>query len=71
MVSSMSSLGNLDTDASLFPNSQENTERNNEFKTKITKKDSRAACDLRAPRDSSPYSYVFEMQDFIMCGMCS
>ena len=56
MVSSMTSLGNCDTEASLSPNSQENTERNSGFKTKITKKDSRSACDLRATRDSSPYT---------------
>ena len=55
MVSSISSSGNWDTEASLSPNSQENTERNSGFKTKITKKDSRSACGLRAPRDSSPY----------------
>ena len=39
IVSSMSSSGNQDTEASLSPNSQENTERNNGFKSKITKKD--------------------------------
>ena len=55
MVSSMSSLGNRDTEASLSTNSHENTERNSRFKTKITKKDSRSACDLRIPRDISPY----------------
>ena len=56
MVSSMPSLGNRDTEARLSPHSQENTERNSGFKTKITKKDSRSACDLRLPRDSSPYT---------------
>ena len=50
MVSSMSSLGNRDTEVSLSPNSQENTERNSGFKTKITKKDLRSACDLRVLR---------------------
>ena len=55
-VSSMSSSGNRDTEASLSPNCQENTEGNSGFKTKITKKDSRSACDLRVPRDSSPYT---------------
>ena len=54
MVSSMSSLRNRDTEASLSTNSQENTERNSAFKTKITK-DSRSACDMRIPRDISPY----------------
>ena len=56
MVSSMSSSGNWDTEASLSPNSQENTETNSWFKTKITKKDSRSACDLRVTRYSSPYN---------------
>ena len=55
IVSSVSSSGNRDTEASLSPNSQENAERNSGFKTKIAKKDSRSACDLRFPRDSSPY----------------
>ena len=39
MVSSMPSLGNRDTEASLSPISQENTEKNSGFKTKIMKKD--------------------------------
>ena len=56
MVSSLSSSGNRDTEASSSPNSQENTETNSGFKSKITKKDSRSVGDLRAPRDSSPYS---------------
>ena len=56
MVSSMSSLGNRDTEASLSTNSYENTERNSGFKTKITNKDSRSACDLRVPREISPYT---------------
>ena len=47
IVSSMSSSGNRDTEASLSPNSQEVNERDKGFKTKITKKDSRSACDLR------------------------
>ena len=38
IVSSMSSSGNKDTEASLSPNSQENTEKNNGFKYKITKR---------------------------------
>ena len=37
VVSSMSSAGNHDTEASLAPNSQENTEKNNGFNSKITK----------------------------------
>ena len=55
MVSSMSSLGNQDTEASSSTNSQENTKKNSGFKTKITKNDSSSACDLRVPRDSRPY----------------
>ena len=55
IVSSMSSSGNQDTEASLSPNSQEITEKNNGFKSKITKKDLHSACDLRKNRDRSPY----------------
>ena len=56
IVSSMSSSGNRDSEASSSPNSQEITEGNNGFKSKIINKDSRSACDLRATRDSSPHS---------------
>ena len=56
IASSMSSSRNRDTEASLSPDSQENTERNNGFKTKTTK-NSRSACDLRNNRDRSPYNY--------------
>ena len=56
MVSSMSSSGNRVTEASLSHLSQEDAERNSGFKTKIAKKDSKYACDLRVPRDSSPYT---------------
>ena len=55
IVSSMSSSVNRDTEASWSPNSQENTEGSNGFKTKITKKNSRSACDLRVTKDTSPY----------------
>ena len=55
IVSSRSSSGNRDTEASSSPNSQEIIEGNNRFKSKITKKDSRSTCDLRLTRDSSPY----------------
>ena len=47
IVSSMSSSGNRDTEASMSPNSQENRENTSGLRTKITKKDSRPACDLR------------------------
>ena len=56
MVSSMSSSGNRDTEASSSPNSQGNTKVTNGLKNKTTKKDSQSACDLRIPRDSKPYS---------------
>ena len=56
IVSSMSFSGNRDAEVSSYPNSQENTEKNDGFKTKITKKDSRSACDLRNNRDRSPYT---------------
>ena len=59
MVSSLSSSGNRDTEASSSPNIQENTETNGWFKSKITKKDSRSVGDLRAAIDSttsSPYT---------------
>ena len=55
IISSMLSSGNRDTEVSSSPNSQEITEGNNGFKSKITKKDSRSACDLRATGDNSPY----------------
>ena len=47
IVSSMSSSGNRDTEASMSPGSQENRENTSGLKPKLTKKDSRSACDLR------------------------
>ena len=47
IVSSMSSSGNRDTEASMSPGSQENRERSSGLKTKIAKKDSRSVSDLR------------------------
>ena len=55
MVSSLSSSGNRDNEASSSPNSQENTGTNSGFKSKITKKHQWSVGDLRAPTDSSPY----------------
>ena len=55
IVSSRSSPGNRDTEASSSPNSEKIIKGNNGFKSKTTKKDSRSACDLRTSRDSSPY----------------
>ena len=46
-VSSMSSSGNRDSEASLSPSSQENREISSSLKTKILKKDSRSVGDLR------------------------
>ena len=72
-VSSMSSSGNRDTEASLSPDSQENTGRNNGFKSKITKKDSRSACDLRNNKDHSPYKIENEVKifDCVLFDVCS
>ena len=47
IVSSMSSSGNRDTEASMSLSSQENRENSSGLKTKITKKDSRSVGDLR------------------------
>ena len=47
IVSSMSSSGNRDTEASMSPSSQENREDTSGLKSKITKKDSRSVGDLR------------------------
>ena len=46
IVSSMSSSGNRDTEASVSPNSQENREFSSGFKSKFAKRDSQSACDL-------------------------
>ena len=55
IVSSMSSSGNRDSEASSSPNSREIIEGRNVFKSKITKKDSRSVCGQRATQDSSPF----------------
>ena len=47
IVSSMSSSGNRDTEASMSPDSQENREISSGLKTKLLKKDSRSVGDLR------------------------
>ena len=54
IVSSMSSSGNRDTEASMSPCSQENRENSSGLKSKITKKDSRSVGDLR---DTAPGSH--------------
>ena len=66
IVSSMSSSGNRDTEASTSPNSQENRERTTGLKTRIIKKDSRFACDLRDTEDPSPYSYFAYIGSFVV-----
>ena len=58
IVSSMSSSGNRDTEASMSPNIQENRENTSGLKTKLTKKDSRSACDLRDTTGRGSYSRI-------------
>ena len=55
IVSSMSSSGNRDTEASVSPNSQKNRECSSGFKSKFAKKDSQSACDLRDIAGRSHY----------------
>ena len=55
IVSSMSSSGNRDTEASISPNSQENRECSSGFKSKFAKKDSQSACELRDIAGRSHY----------------
>ena len=57
IVSSMSSSGKRDTEASMSPNSQENRENTSGLKTKIIKKDSRTVCDLRDTTGRGSYNY--------------
>ena len=47
IVSSMSSSGYRDIEASVSPDSQENRENTFGLNTKLPKRDSRSACDLR------------------------
>ena len=58
IVSSMSSSGNRDTEASVSPNSQENRECSSGFKSKFAKKDSQSACDLRDIAGRSHYTII-------------
>ena len=55
IVSSMSSSGNRDTEASMSPCSQQNRENPSGLKSKITKKDSRSVGDLRDATASGHY----------------
>ena len=56
IVSSMSSSGNRDTEASMSPNSQEDRENSSGLKTKILKKDSRSVGDLRDITGRGPFN---------------
>ena len=56
IVSSMSSSGNRDTEASMSPDSQENRENPSGLKTKLLKKDSRSVGDLRDTTGRGSYS---------------
>ena len=57
IVSSMSSSGNRDTEASMSPSSQENRENPSGLKTKLLKKDSRSVGDLRDTTGRGSYRY--------------
>ena len=57
IVSSMSSSGNRDTEASVSPSSQDNRENPSGLKSKIMKKDSRSVVDLRDTATCGSYSY--------------
>ena len=48
--------GQRDTESGSSPNNQEDREGSNGLKTKITKKDSRSAFDLRDTEDLCPYT---------------
>ena len=56
IVSSMSSSGNRDTEASMSPSSQENRENPSGLKSKTTKKDSRSVGDLRDTTGRGSYN---------------
>ena len=58
IVSSMSSSGNRDTEASMSPDSQENRENPSGLKTKLLKKDSRSVGDLRDTTGRGSYRYI-------------
>ena len=69
-VSSMSSSGNRDTEASSSPNSQRNREGTTGLKTKISKKDSRSACDLGDTEDHGPYNKFIYNKFISICNIC-
>ena len=59
IVSSMSSSGNRDTEASMSPDSQENRENPSGLKTKLLKKDSRSVGDLRDTTGRGSYTHIY------------
>ena len=68
IVSSMSSSGNRDTEASMSPSSQENRENSSGLKTKLLKKDSRSVGDLRDTTGRGSYTtkrYLTLLHGFI------
>ena len=58
IVSSISSSGNRDTEASMSPSSQENRENPSSLKTKLLKKDSRSVGDLRDTTGRGSYTQL-------------
>ena len=58
ILSSMSSSGNRDTEASVSPNSQKSKECSSGSKSKFTKKDSWSVCDLRDTRGRGHYNIL-------------
>ena len=70
IVSSMSSSGNRDNEASMSPCSQENRENPSGLRSKISKKDSRSVGDLRDTTASGQYiclnEYVHTLQEKTM-----
>ena len=66
IVSSMSSSGNRDTEASMSPSSQENRENPSGLKTKLLKKDSRSVGDLRDTTRRGSYTDSVPFLDCLM-----
>ena len=63
IVSSMSSSGNRDTEASLSPSSEENRVNSSGLKTKLLKKDSRSVGDLRDTAGRGSYTRFANKQN--------
>ena len=68
IVSSMSSSGNRDTEASMSPNSQENRECSSGSKSKFAKRDSQSACDLRDTTGRGLYSHPIRFRSLFFFG---